>query len=144
MIFFTFKVIVAALIIAFSSWLSGIYPKLAGFIIALPIVSLIAILFSYYEYKDIDKTVTFTKSILIAVPLSYLFFVPFFFSKSLGMNFYLMYGSGILLLVIGYLMHKYVVSFIQYFSTQQLNISNLNRSLYNLFLRHLNIVQLGI
>ncbi len=43
MIFFTFKIIVAALIIAFSSWLSGIYPKLAGFIIALPIVSLIAI-----------------------------------------------------------------------------------------------------
>ena len=112
MIFFTFKVIVAGLIIAFSSWLSGIYPKLAGFIIALPIVSLIAILFSYYEYKDIDKTVTFTKSILIAVPLSYLFFVPFFFSKSLGLNFYLMYGSGILLLVIGYLIHKYVVSFI--------------------------------
>ena len=112
MIFFTFKVIVAGLIIAFSSWLSGIYPKLAGFIIALPIVSLIAILFSYYEYKDIEKTVTFTKSILIAVPLSYLFFLPFFFSKSLSMNFYLMYGSGILLLVIGYLIHKYVVSFI--------------------------------
>ena len=112
MIFFTFKVIVAALIIAFSSWLSGIYPKLAGFIIALPIVSLIAILFSYYEYKDVDRTVTFTKSILIAIPVSYLFFVPFFFSKSLGTNFYLLYGSGILLLIIGYLIHKYIVSFI--------------------------------
>ena len=112
MIFFTFKIIVAALIIAFSSWLSGIYPKLAGFIIALPIVSLIAILFSYYEYKDVDKTVTFTKSILIAIPVSYLFFLPFFFSKFFGMNFYLIYGSGILLLVVGYLIHKYFVSFI--------------------------------
>ena len=93
MIFFTFKVIVAALIIAFSSWLSGIYPKLAGFI-----KSLIAILFSYYEYKDVDRTVTFTKSILVAIPVSYLFFL--FFSKSLGMNFYLMYGLGILIIVV--------------------------------------------
>ena len=84
MIFFTFKVIVAALIIAFSSWLSGIYPKLAGFIVALPIVSLIAILFSYYEYKDVDRTVTFTKSILVAIPVSYLFFLPFFFFKIIG------------------------------------------------------------
>ena len=92
MIFFTFKVILAALIIAFSSWLSGIYPKLAGFIIALPIVSLIAILFSYYEYKDVDRTVTFTKSILVAIPVSYLFFLPFFFKKTLGMKFFFFYG----------------------------------------------------
>ena len=46
MILFIAKVIGAALIIAFASWLSGQNPKLAGFIIALPLVSLIAIAFS--------------------------------------------------------------------------------------------------
>ncbi len=64
MLFFLFKVIAGGLIIAFSSWLAGQNPKLAGFIIALPLVSLIAILFSYYEHNDTEKTVMFTKSIL--------------------------------------------------------------------------------
>ena len=62
MIFFTLKILLAAIIIAFASWLSGQNPKLAGFIIALPLVSLIAIAFSYYEHNDIEKTILFTKS----------------------------------------------------------------------------------
>ena len=70
MILFIAKVISAALIIAFASWLSGQNPKLAGFIIALPLVSIIAIAFSYYEHNDIEKTILFTKSILVAVPIS--------------------------------------------------------------------------
>ena len=110
MVFFL-KVIFASLIISFASWLSGQYPKLSGFIIALPIASLIAIIFSYYEHQDVEKTVTFTKSILIAVPVSYLFFLPFFFAKPLGMNFWLIYSTGLLLLVVGYFIHKYVINF---------------------------------
>ena len=59
MIFFTLKILLAAIIIAFASWLSGQSPKLAGFIVALPLVSLIAIAFSYYEHNDIEKAVAF-------------------------------------------------------------------------------------
>ena len=110
MIFFI-KILIAATLILFTSWLSGQYPKLAGFIIALPIASLIAIIFSYYEHQDVEKTITFTKSILIAVPVSYLFFLPFFFANSLNMNFWLIYTSGILLLVGGYFIHKYLINF---------------------------------
>ena len=32
--FFILKILLAAVVIAFASWLSGKYPKLAGFIIA--------------------------------------------------------------------------------------------------------------
>ena len=109
--FFFVKVLIAGVIISFVSWLSGQYPKLSGFIMALPIASLIAIIFSYYEHQDVEKTVTFTKSILIAVPISYLFFLPFFFAKPLGMNFWIIYLAGISLLVIGYFIHKYLVNF---------------------------------
>ncbi len=112
MIFFTLKIILAAIIIAFASWLSGQNPKLAGFIIALPLVSLIAIAFSYYEHNDIEKTILFTKSILVAVPVSYLFFLPFFFAKSLNMNFLMIYGAGLGLLIIGFFIHKYITNFI--------------------------------
>ena len=109
---FLLKVLLAALVIAFASWLSGKKPELSGFIIALPIASIIAIAFSYLEHKNTENTIIFAKSILVGVPVSYVFFLPFFFAKNLNMNFWLVYGSGIILLVIGYFVHKYITSLI--------------------------------
>ena len=109
---FLAKVLLAALVIAFSSWLSGKKPELSGFIIALPIASIIAIAFSYLEHKNTENTVIFAKSILVGVPVSYLFFLPFFFAKNFNMNFWLVYGLGIILLLIGYFIHKYITSLI--------------------------------
>ena len=68
MLSFTLKVIFSGMIIAFASWLSVKKPILAGFIIALPLMSLISIFFSYLEHRDMEKTITFSKSILIGVP----------------------------------------------------------------------------
>ena len=109
---FLAKVLLAALVIAFASWLSGKKPELSGFIIALPIASIIAIAFSYLEHKNTENTVIFAKSILVGIPVSYLFFLPFFFAKNFNMNFWLVYGLGIILLVMGYFVHKYITSLI--------------------------------
>lgn len=109
---FLVKVLLAASVIAFASWLSGKKPELSGFIIALPIASIIAIAFSYLEHKNTENTVIFAKSILVGVPVSYLFFLPFFFAKNFNMNFWLVYGLGIILLLIGYFVHKYITSLI--------------------------------
>ncbi len=110
--FFFIKILFAGLIIAFSSWLAGQYPKIAGFIIALPIASLIAIIFSYVEHNDAEKSITFAKSILIGVPVSYMFFLPFFFAKPLVMNFLLIYSIGLTLLLAGFFIHKYITTYI--------------------------------
>lgn len=107
---FIFKIIISAFVIAFASWLSGKKPELSGFIIALPLASLIALVFSYLEHKNPETSVTFAKSILVGVPVSYLFFLPFFFAKSLGMNFWLIYSLGVVLLILGFFVHKYLVS----------------------------------
>ena len=109
MLFFL-KVLLAAVVIAFASWLSGKKPELSGFIIALPLASLIALVFSYLEHKNPETSITFAKSILIGVPISYLFFLPFFFAKNLGMNFWLIYVIGVILLVVGFVLHRYIVS----------------------------------
>ena len=109
---FLAKVLLAALVIAFASWLSGKKPELSGFIIALPIASIIAIAFSYLEHKNTENTVIFAKSILVGIPVSYLFFLPFFFAKNFNMYFWLIYGLGIILLLIGYFVHKYITSLI--------------------------------
>ncbi len=109
--FFVFKVIISGLIISFASWLSLKKPALAGFIISLPIVSLIAIVLSYNEHKNFEKTTVFAKSIVVGVPISLMFFVPFFFAKSLEMNFISTYVLGIFFLIIGYFIHRFITSF---------------------------------
>ena len=99
------KIILSACIIALASWLSIKRPELAGFIIALPLMSLLALAFSYSEFKDTESSVRFAKSIVTAVPLSLLFFVPFLLAQRLNLGFWALYGSGVALLVLGYFAH---------------------------------------
>ncbi len=108
MLFFL-KTTIAAIAIAFSSWLASKKPELAGFIIALPLASLFALAFSYIEHKDMEASITFAKSILIGVPISWLFFIPFFLAEKYGLGFWASYGIGLVLLVVGFLLHRYIV-----------------------------------
>ena len=61
MFLFIIKVLVSSLIISIASWLSLKKPALAGFLIALPLMSIIAIFFSYNEHKNLEKTIMFSK-----------------------------------------------------------------------------------
>lgn len=99
------KVLIAAVVISFSSWLAGKQPRLAGFIMALPISTLIALALSQAEYQDSAKSVAFAKSVFLAVPLSLLFFIPFLLANKLPLGFWGLYVSGIVLLAAGYFVH---------------------------------------
>lgn len=103
------KIAIAVLTITGSSWLAGRNPRLAGWIIALPISSMLALLFTQAEFQDESKTVAFAKSILISVPLSLLFFVPFLLADRLKLGFYGLYGSGLALLSVGYLFQRWLL-----------------------------------
>ena len=109
---FIVKTIVAALLISFCSWLSSKRPELAGFIIALPITSIIALMFSYAEFQDSAKSVTFAKGIFVGIPVSLLFFVPFLLAEKLNLNFIASFLLGLVLLYLGYFVHKYIFSII--------------------------------
>ena len=100
------KVAVSAILISFVSWLSGKKLALAGFLTALPLTTLLALAFSHLEWNNSEQSVEYAKSVFIAVPLSLLFFVPFLFAKKFQLNFWSCYGSGIVLLFIGYLIHS--------------------------------------
>jgi len=106
------KVIIVSCVIVFTSWLAQKKPALAGFIIALPIASMLALMFTYAETKDSAATITFAKSILTAVPISYLFFLPFFLSEKLKIDFIGTYILGLILLVLGYFLHQYIMKLI--------------------------------
>ncbi|HTL46840.1 MAG TPA: hypothetical protein VL688_02120 [Verrucomicrobiae bacterium] len=106
--FEVFKVLFSGLIISFASWLAGRRPVLAGFIIALPMMSILSIFFSYYQYRDMNKINEFATSILIAVPLSLTFFLPFVLNRWLKMSFPMTMACALGLVVAGYALHALV------------------------------------
>lgn len=110
MLFTVFKIFFSAGIIAFASWLSGKKPEMAGFIIALPLVTLLALPFSYAEYQDPQASIKMAQSIFVAVWISFLFFLPFLFADKLPVGFWGLYISGLVLLTGGYFIHKWVMT----------------------------------
>ena len=107
MFFIVLKTIAAACIISFVSWLSGKKMGMAGFLTALPLTSMIALLFSRQEWGP-SQSVEYAKSIFYAIPLSLLFFIPFLFAEKLNLGFGSCYIIGIVLLGIGYSIHQYI------------------------------------
>ncbi|MCA9406382.1 MAG: hypothetical protein KC684_07590 [Candidatus Omnitrophica bacterium] len=105
MLFFI-KILISAILIAFASWLAGKRPILAGFIIALPLASMLALIFAYFEHHDMVKINKFAVSILVAVPLSLTFFIPFLLNKWIKLNFVYSFLSGLVLLAIAYFIHS--------------------------------------
>ena len=107
--FFVLKILISASVIAFVSWLSGKRPVLAGFITALPLVTMLAMIFSYWQYRDMDKINQFAASILVAIPLSLTFFIPFVLNRWLKMNFALTYSLAIVCLALSYGVHRFLM-----------------------------------
>jgi hypothetical protein len=104
--FVVLKILLSASIIAGISWYAGKNPSLAGFLIALPILSILAISFSYFQYRDMEKINQFASSIVVSIPLSLLFFVPFILNRWLKWGFFPIVFLGFILLFVGYLIHS--------------------------------------
>ncbi|PJB72788.1 MAG: hypothetical protein CO093_02080 [Alphaproteobacteria bacterium CG_4_9_14_3_um_filter_47_13] len=109
MLFTALKVTIAAFVIAFASWLAGKRPEMAGFITALPLVSILAIAFAYQQHQDIGITSQYARSIILAVPVSWLFFLPFFFTEKFDLGFWPSWVAGLALLVGGYFLHQWIL-----------------------------------
>lgn len=95
---FWFKLLLSASVISFSSTLAGRRPDLAGWLIALPISSMIALALTQAEFRDTARSVAFARSILVGVPLSLTFFLPFVFADRIRLSFWWLYGMGVLCL----------------------------------------------
>lgn len=110
MIFFA-KILLSGIVIAFASWLAGRKPILAGFMMALPLASMLGILFSYLEYRDMNKINQFAVSILVSVPLSLSFFIPFVLNKYFKFSFPVTYFLAVGCIFFAYLLHAAVFKF---------------------------------
>lgn len=106
------NVALSALIIGLAAWLSGRFPRGAGFLVALPLATMLVLPMAYFQHKDIAKTVEFATSILIAVPVIMLFLVPIILALRWGLSFWLSYFLGCLWLIPAFFLHRYLVRLI--------------------------------
>ena len=106
------KFLFTASVIVFLSWLSQKCPDLAGFIVALPLASLLTLALAHLHHGDAEKSTAFGQSILLVMPVSYLFFIPFFIPKFTEFGFWIVYGLGLSLLVVGYFLHQSLIKWL--------------------------------
>ena len=106
---FIFNLFFSALVISLTSWLSKKFPELAGWIVALPLTTLLVLPLSHLQTGQMQNTTAFAKSIFTAIPVSLLFFVPFLFAEKFKLQFWQTYLAGIALLTVGYFLHKMVL-----------------------------------
>jgi hypothetical protein len=105
---FAINVLVSAVVISFASWLSGRLPSTAGFIVALPLATMLVLPLSFREHGDGGAAILLAKSIFVAIPISLTFFVPFLLSRQLSLSFWEAYALGCLALPFGFLVHRAV------------------------------------
>jgi hypothetical protein len=104
------NIALSATIISAALWVAKTNPILGGFVISLPLSTLIVLALSRFQNKDAVSTVLLAKSILLALPLTVLFFVPFLLSDKLKLSFWTSYFSGISLLIVSFGLHKWIAA----------------------------------
>lgn len=100
------KTLLSAVLIAGLSSLATRHPVLAGYLMALPVSTVLALSFLYAQTGNGAQATTFGLSILTALPVTLLFFVPFLFYSRLKGSFWLYMLAGMALLVLGHFIHR--------------------------------------
>lgn len=88
--------IVAAIVVVVAE-LSKRYPRAGALLLSLPIISILAILFSWFQHRDLHALSTLARETLVLVPLGLPFFIPLAFAPRLGLDFWPSFVAGIVL-----------------------------------------------
>lgn len=102
-----FNIIFSSLIIGLCTWLAEKRPDLGGFIVSLPLSTLIVLTLTQLNHGNSEKTILLAKSIALALPASFVFFLPFLLASYLNLNFWILYSLGVSMLVVSYFLHKH-------------------------------------
>ena len=95
---FIVKVLVSALVIAAATEVAKRHPFWGAVIIALPLTSILAMSWLYAETRDNALLTQFARDIFVIVPVSLVFFLPFWLEKKTQFGFLanLLLGLGLL------------------------------------------------
>jgi len=108
-ILFIIKTIISALIIAVVTEIAKRNPIMGGLIAAMPITTLISVVWLYYEKKDLPLISEFMHSVFWGMFPTLLFFIPALFLFKRGINFYFVITLCFISLGIGIIFYKRLV-----------------------------------
>ena len=94
---FFIRTIIAAVVIGLVSEVSHRVPRLGAILLTLPVVSIIAILKTWFRDHDLKNLSELSRETLILVPLGLPFFIPLVFAERLGLSFWSALGAGLVL-----------------------------------------------
>ena len=94
---FFVRTIIAAVMIGLVSEVSHRVPRLGAILLTLPVVSIIAILMTWFRDHDLKNLSELSRETLILVPLGLPFFIPLAFAERLGLSFWSALGTGLVL-----------------------------------------------
>lgn len=103
MLFTVIKIFAIVSVVLGLTEISEKFPKLAGFLVVLPTISLLTIVFSHIQYGDNFDAIKFYKGMLFGLPGLIIFYSPFLILK----NFYLCLFLGFVFLIILFFIYKY-------------------------------------
>jgi len=99
--------LVSAMVIGIAAWISRRYASTAGFIVALPLATMLVLPLAYLQHRDAGSAFDMARSILVAMPITLLFFIPFLMRDRL--SFWGAYGIGCALLPLGFFLHRAIM-----------------------------------
>jgi hypothetical protein len=88
--------IAAATIVAVAEF-SKRYPRYGGLLLSLPIVSILAFTFGWFQHHDLPALAKLARETIILVLLGLPFFLPLAFASQLGLSFWNAMALGIIL-----------------------------------------------
>lgn len=100
------KTLFSALFIAGVSSLATRHPVLAGYLTALPLTTIMVVSMTYMQTGDASAATRYALAIFAALPLTLMFFAPFFLYDRLKGNFWLYMLAGLALLYLGSFVHR--------------------------------------
>lgn len=101
MSFIIIKVLVSAVFIVIITEVAKRSILLGGMLAAMPLTTVLAMFWLYYENKDLNMLSEFLVSVLWGVMVSFLFFVPAIYMFKKGFNFYLTVFVSVMVLGVG-------------------------------------------
>lgn len=106
------NIMISSTLISACVWLAAKRPDLAGFIVSLPLSTLLVLALSQIQNGDGAKGTLLAKSIFVAIPSTLVFFIPFLFAEKLKIPFWISYSTGIVLLIGAFFLHRTVFSYL--------------------------------
>ncbi|MGH8750363.1 MAG: hypothetical protein ACREUV_01510 [Burkholderiales bacterium] len=82
---------------------------LGAVVIAMPLTSMLAMSWLYWDTRDAQKVAEFARDIFFLVPPSLLFFLPFLFQTRSHWPFWLNLGAGLGLMAGGMLAYRFLL-----------------------------------